>query len=131
MEAGHMARVTGIGGIFFRSSDPESLYQWYERHLGITRQPDGSVLFRWGESGETAWAIFPQDTPYFGPSGQSFMINFRVDDLDTLLSTMESAGVEIDPNREEFPYGKFAWIVDPDGNRIELWEPPLVGVQLP
>ena len=119
-----MARVTGVGGVFFRSKDPETLYGWYERHLGIRREPDGSVLFRWGESGETVWAIFPQDTEYFGLSGQSFMINFRVDDLDTLLVSLESEGVEILPNRETLPYGKFAWIIDPDGNRVELWEPP-------
>ena len=119
-----MARVTGIGGVFFRSRDPEALYRWYERHLGITRESHGSVIFRWAEQGETAFAIFPHDTTYFGPSGQSFMLNFRVDDLDALLSAMAAEGVEIDPQREEYPYGKFAWIVDPDGNRIELWQPP-------
>ncbi len=119
-----MAHVTGIGGVFFHSRDPEALYRWYERHLGLTREPDGSVLFRWAEPGETVFAIFPHDTKYFGPRGQSFMINFRVDDLDALLSALAAEGVEIDPKREEYPYGKFAWIVDPDGNRIELWQPP-------
>lgn len=120
-----MAQVTGIGGVFFRSRDLESLYAWYEKHLGIKREADGSVLFQWGKSGgETVWAIFPHDTEYFGPSGQSFMLNFRVDDLDALMAHLEAAGVEIDPKREEAPYGKFGWIVDPDGNRIELWEPP-------
>jgi predicted enzyme related to lactoylglutathione lyase len=119
-----MARVTGIGGVFFHSRDPEALYRWYERHLGITREPDGSVVFRRAEPGETAFAIFPHDTTYFGPSGQSFMINFRVDDLDALLSTLAAEGVDIDPKREEYPFGKFAWIVDPDGNRIELWQRP-------
>jgi predicted enzyme related to lactoylglutathione lyase len=121
-----MAGVTGVGGVFFRSSDPEALYQWYERHLGITREADGSVLFHWGGPGETAFAVFPQDTTYFGPSGQSFMINFRVDDLDALLSRLATEGIESNPQREEHPYGKFAWIVDPDANRIELWEPPPV-----
>jgi predicted enzyme related to lactoylglutathione lyase len=118
-----MARVTGIGGVFFRSRDPEAIYRWYERHLGITRE-SGSVIFRWAEPGETAFAIFPHDTEYFGSGGQSFMINFRVDDLDALLSALAAEGVEIDPQREEYPFGRFAWIVDPVGNRIELWEPP-------
>ena len=118
-----MARVTGIGGVVFRTRDPEALYRWYEQHLGITRGPDGSVVFRWVEPGETAFALFPQDTEYFGPSGQSFMLNFRVDNLDALLAALTAEGVEIDPKREEYPFGKFAWIVDPDGNRIELWQP--------
>src|SRR5947209_2205044 len=113
-----MAGVTGIGGVFFRSKDPESLYLWYEQHLGIKREPDGSVLFHWNGQGETVWAIFPHDTSYFGASGQSFMINFRVDDLDALISRLETAGIEIDPHRESYPYGKFAWITDPDGNRV-------------
>ncbi len=118
-----MAGVTGIGGIFFRSRDPEALYRWYEEHLGITREADGSVLFRWQEPGETVFAIFPHDTEYFGASGQPFMINFRVDDLDALLAVLDASGVEIEPRREEYAFGKFAWITDPDGNRVELWEP--------
>jgi predicted enzyme related to lactoylglutathione lyase len=126
-----MARVTGIGGVFFRARDPEALYRWYEQHLGVTREPDGSVLFRWDCPGETAFSFFPHDTTYFGSGMQSFMINFRVDDLDTLLSTLATEGVEIDPNREEYPFGTFAWIVDPEGNRIELWEPPAESVTDP
>lgn len=122
-----MAQVTGIGGVFLCARDPEALYRWYEQHLGIKREPDGSVLFRWGGPGETVFALFPQDTDYFGPSGQSVMLNFRVDDLDALLTSLETDGEEIDPHREEHPYGKFAWIVDPEGNRIELWEPPPEG----
>src|SRR5438270_57894 len=118
-----MARVTSIGGIFFRSHDPDSLYQWYEQHLGISRDPHGSVLFRQDAPHVTVWAIFPHDTEYFGPSGQSSMVNFCVDDLDALLSKLAAEGVQIDPHREDSPYGKFAWIVDPEGNRIELWEP--------
>jgi predicted enzyme related to lactoylglutathione lyase len=126
-----MKRVTGIGGVFFKSEHPDELYEWYARHLGIVRAPDGSgVTFHWreGEQGEaegiTAWAIFPSDTKYFNPSRASLMINYRVDDLDGLLKALQEEGVEIDPHREDYDYGRFAWIMDPDGNRIELWEPP-------
>jgi catechol 2,3-dioxygenase-like lactoylglutathione lyase family enzyme len=123
-------RATGIGGVFFRSPDPERLYRWYERHLGIRRDGDTAVVLRWADdspAGSTVFAIFPSDTSYFGPDGQSFMVNFRVHDLDGLLARLAAAGVKIDPRREDFPYGRFAWIVDPDGNRVELWEPPAAG----
>jgi predicted enzyme related to lactoylglutathione lyase len=126
-----MKRVTGIGGIFFKSGDPDKLYQWYETHLGIRQSPDGSgATFEWREiddsatTGMTVWSIFPHTTKYFDPSRSGFMINYRVDDLDTLLEELKKAGVEIDPRREDYDYGRFAWITDPDGNRIELWEPP-------
>jgi predicted enzyme related to lactoylglutathione lyase len=140
-----MARVTGIGGIFFKSDDPERLYQWYETHLGIRRDPHGGdASFRWRTpdnpeaNGMTIWAIFPRDTTYFDPSSRSretsaaspepnrapFMINFRVDDLDALLDKLRTEGVWIDPKREDYDYGRFAWIMDPEGNRIELWQPP-------
>ena len=126
-----MKRVTGIGGIFFKSDDPERLYQWYEKHLGIVREPHGQgASFHWREVGNpdddavTAWAIFPAKTKYFDPSRAGLMVNYRVDDLDGLLAALKAEGVEIDPHREEADYGKFAWVMDPDGNRIELWEPP-------
>jgi predicted enzyme related to lactoylglutathione lyase len=126
-----MKRVTGIGGIFFKSASPEKLYEWYEKHLGITRGPDGSgAMFEWRDAqdsdrkGLTIWSIFPQDTKYFGSSNSALMINYRVDDLDPLLKALEAEGVEIDPHREDGEYGRFAWITDPDGTRIELWEPP-------
>jgi predicted enzyme related to lactoylglutathione lyase len=124
----NMQRVTGIGGIFFKAKDPEKLYQWYEKHLGICRESHGDgVSFRWAddraEPGMTVWAIFPSDTKYFNPSASPFMINFRVADLDAVLSTLKSEGVEIDSKREDYDYGRFAWIMDPEGNRIELWEP--------
>src|SRR5947208_2298998 len=93
-----MARVTGIGGIFFKADNPDVLYAWYERHLGIRREPDGSVLFQWQDdhygAGQTVFAIFPSDTTYFDPSRGPFMLNFRVDDLDALLRQMEADGVE-------------------------------------
>ena len=126
-----MERVTGIGGVFFKSPDPERLLAWYETHLGLKRDPasgGASVSFRWRDDqegdGMTVWSIFRDDTTYFEPSHASFMINYRVADLDALLEALREEGVEIDPKRMNEPYGRFAWIVDPDGNRIELWEPP-------
>lgn len=120
-----MKRVTGIGGVFFKAEDPKRLYQWYEEHLGLKREPDGSGVVFPGQSGAmTVWSIFKKDTTYFGPGQQSVMINYTVDDLDGLLATLRKEGVEIDPKREDYDYGRFAWIVDPEGNRIDLWEPP-------
>jgi predicted enzyme related to lactoylglutathione lyase len=120
-------RATGVGGVFFRSADPESPYRWYERHLGLRREGDSAVVLRWaGDSpaGSTVFAIFPRDSDYFGPRGQPFMVNLRVRDRDGLLGHVSAEGIEIDPQRADVPYGRFAWIVDPDGNRVELWEPP-------
>jgi catechol 2,3-dioxygenase-like lactoylglutathione lyase family enzyme len=126
-----MERVTGIGGVFFTSKDPERLFAWYEKHLGLKRDAasgGASVLFRCRDdhegSGMTVWSIFPDETTYFRPSQARFMINYRVADLDALLEVLRQEGVEIDPKREDYDYGRFAWIMDPDGNRIELWEPP-------
>ena len=126
-----MSRVTGLGGVFFRSDVPKRLYAWYEKHLGIKTNADGSgAMFEWRDAnipelkGLTVWSIFPRNTNYFGPGTQCAMINYRVEDLDGLLDALKSEGVEIDPHREDYDYGRFAWIVDPDGNRIELWEPP-------
>jgi len=121
-------RVTGIGGIFFKSENPGKLYEWYEKHLGIKQEP-GGVMFHWREAdaperqGMTVWSLFKKDTKYFDPSRSSFMINYRVDNLDALLEALKAEGVEIDPKREDHEYGRFAWIMDPEGNRIELWEP--------
>ena len=131
-----MKRVTGIGGIFFKSDNPEELYQWYEKHLGIKREPHGQgAVFPWQEpqdaendgpsaKGMTVWSIFPRSSKYFDPSNAGFMVNYRVNDLDVLLEELRTAGVQIDPHREDYDYGRFACIMDPDGNRIELWEPP-------
>ena len=122
-----MQRVIGVGGIFFKAKDPERLYQWYEKHLGLKRESDGSVVkMPWPKSeekGSTAFAIFPADTKYFNPSSSAFMLNFCVSDLDGLLKNLEAGGIEIDPKPEDYDYGRFAWIMDPEGNRIELWEP--------
>jgi len=125
-----MERVTGLGGLFFKAEDPEGLYAWYEKHFGIKRGPEGAVVFKWGESNDkgreemTVWAIFPKDTTYFNPSRRDFMMNLRVADLDGLLKALRDEGVEVDPHREDYDYGRFAWVMDPEGNRIELWEPP-------
>lgn len=102
-----MEKVTGLGGLFFKANDPEALYAWYEKHLGIKRGAHGVVEFVWNESnqagsdGKTVWAIFPKSTEYFKPSQSSFMMNFRVADLDGLLKALKEEGVEIDPHRED------------------------------
>jgi predicted enzyme related to lactoylglutathione lyase len=125
-----MKRVTALGGIFFKADHPEKLYAWYEKHLGLQRQAEEAVVFNWRQaddpekSGMTVWSIFPKDSRYFDPSRSSFMMNFIVEDLDGLLAVLREEGVEIDPKREDYDYGRFAWIMDPEGNRIELWEPP-------
>ena|SRR5580704_9042714 len=123
-----MARVTGIGGIFFRARDPKALAAWYAQHLGIQVTEWGGAQFLWSDevpptTGSTAWNIFPADTKYFGPTPQAYMVNYRVDDLDAVLTQLAAAGVSIDPKREDASYGRFAWITDPEGNRVELWQP--------
>lgn len=125
-----MKRVTGIGGIFFKAENPEALGAWYREHLGIEPTPDGAVLFEWREKekpseiGITVWSPFPRDTTYFAPSKAPFMINYRVEDLDAVLAALAAEGVEIDEKREASEFGRFAWLMDPEGNRVELWEPP-------
>ncbi len=123
-----MKRVIGLGGIFFKARDPKALYEWYRIHLGIESAADGSgAMWRDADHPEipgcNVWAIFPQDTKYFAPSESAFMINFRVDNLDELVTALRAEGVQVD-KVEEYDYGKFGWITDPEGNRIELWEPP-------
>ena len=120
-----MAKAVGIGGIFLKARDPKALAQWYATHLGIPDQGGGSLGFDGPASmGMTVFAHFPLDTAYFGEGAQMAMANFRVDDLDALLGQLAEAGVRIDPKRDDAPYGKFAWIWDPEGNRVELWQPP-------
>ncbi|MBI1805732.1 MAG: VOC family protein [Ignavibacteria bacterium] len=124
-----MKRVTGIGGIFFKSNDPTNMREWYRIHLGIESGNDGAS-FEWREKehperiGYTVWSPFPGDTTYFNPSKAPFMINYRVADLDVLLDQLRQEGVPVEDRIEEYEYGRFAWIMDPEGNRIELWEPP-------
>ncbi len=120
-----MAKAVGVGGIFLKARDPKALGRWYAEHLGIADQGGGSLGFDGPESaGMTVFAHFPVDTKYFGEGAQEVMVNFRVDDLDALLANLEAAGVRIDPKRDDHEYGKFAWIWDPGGNRVELWQPP-------
>ena len=123
-----MARVTGVGGVLIKSKDPKALEKWYAEHLGVKLNDYGGTTFAWSDeipagTGQTAWAAFPTDTKYFGDGPQTTMIDYRVDDLDALLAQLAAAGVWIDPKRENASYGKFAWIKDCDGNRVELWQP--------
>ena len=119
-----MAKAVGFGGVFLKARDPQALAAWYATHLGIPTQDGGSLGFDGPESaGMTVLAPFPLDTTYFGDGPQTFMVNFRVDDLAQLLDQLAAAGVRIAPKRESYSYGHFAWIWDPEGNRIELWQP--------
>ena len=121
--------VTGLGGIFFKTADPASTQDWYRTRLGIAVEDWGGFSFQWlekedpEETGYTVWGAFPETTEYFGPGNQSFMINFRVADLGALLVALREAGVEVVGEMEEHPNGKFAWVLDPEGRRLELWEP--------
>jgi len=125
-----MRRVTGIGGIFFKSRDPQALSAWYQRHLGIDVADWGGAVFEWRQPtnpdgiGSTTWSPFPADTGYFAPSPAPFMVNYRVEDLETLLPLLRAEGVEVSEAIEESEYGKFAWAFDPEGNKLELWQPP-------
>ncbi len=121
-----MAKAVGIGGIFLKARDPKALAQWYQTHLCIPDQGGGTLAFDGPEStGMTVFSHFPLDTKYFGEGEQQAMVNFRIDDLDALIVQLAAAGVRIDPKRDDHAYGKFAWIWDPEDNRIELWQPPL------
>lgn len=119
-------RVTGIGGIFFKSDDPTATKNWYKDHLGLNTD-DYGCTFWWkdkqGNDATTQWSPFKKDTAYFEPSKKEFMMNFRVHNLKELLSTLKEEGVTIVGKIEEYEYGKFGWILDPEGNKIELWEP--------
>jgi predicted enzyme related to lactoylglutathione lyase len=119
-----MAKAVGVGGIFFKALDPQAMAAWYSTHLGIQTGEGGSLEFDGPEAaGMTVFAHFPRDTRYFGDGAQQAMVNFRVDNLDQLLAKLAAAGVRIDPKREDYSYGRFAWIWDPEGNRVELWQP--------
>ena len=121
-----MAKALGIGGVFVKAKDPAALTAWYAQHFGIAGVGDKTTLmFDGPESfGMTVFARFPEDTKYFGSEEQRCMVNLRVDDLDGLLSQLAEAGVRVDPKREDHEYGHFAWIWDPEGNRVELWQAP-------
>ncbi len=123
------AHVRGIGGVFFRSPDPEATRAWYTKHLGIESQSWGA-MFPFREytapevEGYVAWSVSPESTTYFGESGQRFMLNYRVRDLDALLAKLTEEGVVMEKPPESSDFGKFGWIRDGDGNRVELWQSP-------
>lgn len=121
-----MARVLGIGGIFFKSADPGRLRAWYREHLGLALEDWGGVAFRASDDpeGATIWSVFEEDSDYFAPSTARFMVNFRVDDLDAILASLRAAGDPVDDKIEESTFGRFGWVMDPDGHRVELWQAP-------
>ena len=126
-----MARVTGIGGVFFKTrSDHKALAAWYQKHLGLTLEDFGGAVLRWPEDkaedrGVTVWHVAEKDSQWFSPSNSPFMINYRVDDLNALVEQLGREHIDIIQGPESYENGKFAWILDPDGNKIELWEPML------
>ena len=125
-----MNRVIGIGGVFFKSKDPETLRAWYQKHLGIDSEKWGAV-FHWdspeikaqNKEFATAWNPFPENTKYYAPSEKPFMINYIVEDLVKLVEVLETEGIELVGDMQDGDFGKFAWIMDPEGNKIELWQP--------
>ncbi len=120
-----MKRVIGIGGIFFKAQNPKALAEWYQKHLGIEfgGKTYSDFQFQEKEKGWTAFSLFKQDTQYFDPSPKEFMFNLRVDNLDALLIILRAEGVHVFDEREKGEYGKFGWILDIEGNKVELWEP--------
>ncbi len=125
-----MKRVTGIGGIFFQARDPAALRAWYGRHLGIDVQAWGGAAFSWSDGagepagGTTIWSVGQAGSDQFAPGTASFMINYRVDDLTALLQALRSEGCQVLDKVEDGEFGKFGWVIDPEGNKVELWEPP-------
>jgi predicted enzyme related to lactoylglutathione lyase len=125
-----MKRVTGIGGIFFKARDPASLRAWYQRHLGIDVQAWGGAAFTWTDErgqpagGTTVWSIAPAQADQFAPGTAPFMINYRVDDVQALVAALREEGCHVLEKVDDSEYGKFAWVIDPEGNKVELWQPP-------
>lgn len=125
-----MNRVTGIGGIFFQAKDPQAMQAWYKRHLGIDVQDWGGSVFSWTDTdgepagGMTIWAVKPADGDPFAPSKAPFMVNYRVDDLAALLNVLRAEGCDVLDECDDSEFGKFGWVIDPEGNKVELWEPP-------
>jgi glyoxylase I family protein len=122
-QTGKKRYVSGLGGFFFRAKAPRVLGEWYEKYFEISSTQSEQLWQQ--EAGPTVFAPFKEDTGYFGRRDQMFMLNFRVNDLDNFLQYLHSSGVLIDEKRQDEPYGRFAWVYDPEGNKIELWEPPL------
>ena len=125
-----MKRVIGIGGFFFKAKDPQKLAAWYKKHLGLPIDKSyGGFTFDWNstdqrpDNGYTIWSPFKDDTDYINPSNKDFMFNFIVDDLERLLKVLASEGIEQVDEMQDTEFGKFAWIIDPENNKVELWEP--------
>jgi predicted enzyme related to lactoylglutathione lyase len=125
-----MKRVTGIGGIFFKAKDPVALRAWYEQHLGIDVQAWGSTAFTWTDAagnpttGTTVWSIGAAGGENFSPGKSNFMINYRVEDLTSLLQALRDEGCNVLEKVDDSEYGKFGWVIDPEDNKVELWQPP-------
>ena len=125
-----MKRVTGIGGIFFKAKDAAALRAWYKRHLGIDVQEWGGAAFRWTDDqgepvgGTTIWSVHSSEGDYFAPSKTPFMVNYRVEDARTLAKVLKEEGCNVLEKIDESEYGIFAWVIDPEGNKVELWQPP-------
>jgi predicted enzyme related to lactoylglutathione lyase len=125
-----MKRVTGIGGIFFYAQDPKALGEWYKRHLGIDVQAWGGAAFDWRDDsgqptgGTTAWCISAADSNSFAPGSKPFVVNYRVHDLPALLQALRDEGCNVLDKTDDSEFGKFGWVIDPEGNKVELWQPP-------
>jgi predicted enzyme related to lactoylglutathione lyase len=125
-----MTRVTGIGGIFFKAKDPVALRDWYRQHLGIDVQEWGGTAFTWADAagnparGTTVWSISGATGEHFAPSQSSFMVNYRVADLAAVLQALRDEGCNVLEKSDDSEYGKFGWVMDPEGNKVELWQPP-------
>ncbi len=125
-----MKRVTGIGGVFIKARNPDVLRAWYQKHLGFDLEPWGGAVFRWHQpdhpepDGATVWSVFPAASDCFAPSAAPFMVNYRVENLAALLRALRDEGCDVDSKTDESEQGKFGWVMDPEGNRVELWEPP-------
>jgi len=122
-----MQKVTGVGGVFFKARDPKGLMEWYKQHLGLQFQ-HGFIQLGWADdpksaTGSTTFSIFKEDAENFSPSEKPFMINFRVANLRALLAELKEAGVTVSTDIQEYDFGHFGWLIDPEGNKIELWEP--------
>jgi len=125
-----MRRVTGIGGIFMKAKDPKAMRDWYGKHLGIDVQDWGGAAFTWTDAdgkptaGTTIWSVGPAGGKHFAPSKSTFMVNYRVDDLAALLAALREEGCNVLEKTDDSEYGKFGWVMDPEGNKVELWQPP-------
>jgi predicted enzyme related to lactoylglutathione lyase len=117
-----MERVTGIGGIFFKARDPAALRAWYQRHLGVDVQQWGGAAFE--SAGTTIWSVGDAADDHYAPSTAPFMINYRVADIHALVAALKDEGCNVLGNVEDSEYGKFAWVMDPENNKVELWQPP-------